>query len=112
MKVFIAGATGVIGTRLVKGLVRNGHEVVGATRTPWKAERLVQLGATPVVLDGLDGVAVKEAVVNAAPEVVVHQLTSIPDSVDPRKLDQVFAECAGGPRRRREIVEAVGGLLT
>jgi nucleoside-diphosphate-sugar epimerase len=92
MKVFIAGATGVVGARLVPALARNGHEVVGTTRTPGKTRRLAELGATPVVLDALDGVAVKEAVAAAAPEVVVHQLTAIPDEVNPRKLDQVFAE--------------------
>jgi nucleoside-diphosphate-sugar epimerase len=92
MKVFIAGATGVIGSRMVPDLVRRGHEVVGTTRTPWKTQRLAQLGATPVVLDALDDIAVKNAVAEAAPDVVVHQLTSIPESVDPRKLDQQFAE--------------------
>jgi nucleoside-diphosphate-sugar epimerase len=92
MKVFIAGATGVIGSRMVPDLVRRGHEVVGTTRTPWKTQRLAQLGATPVVMDALDAIAVKDAVAEAAPDVVVHQLTSIPESVDPRKLDQQFAE--------------------
>jgi nucleoside-diphosphate-sugar epimerase len=90
MKVFIAGATGAIGSRLVPELVWHGHEVVGTTRTPWKAERLAQLGATPVVLDALDEVAVKDAVAAAAPEVVVHQLTAIPESFNPRKIDQAF----------------------
>jgi nucleoside-diphosphate-sugar epimerase len=90
MKVFIAGATGVVGSRLVPELVRRGHEVVGTTRTPGKTDRLIQLGATPVVLDALDGVAVKDAVVAAEPDVIVHQLTAIPESVDPRKVDQVF----------------------
>jgi nucleoside-diphosphate-sugar epimerase len=90
MKVFIAGATGVVGSRLVPELVRRGHEVVGTTRTPGKTERLTQLGATPVVLDALDGVAVKGAVAAAEPDVIVHQLTAIPDNVDPRKVDKVF----------------------
>lgn len=92
MKVFIAGATGVIGSRIVPTLVRNGHEVVGTTRTPWKTQRLAALGATPVVLDALDDIAVKDAVAAAQPDVVVHELTSIPDSVNPRKLDEQFAE--------------------
>jgi nucleoside-diphosphate-sugar epimerase len=92
MKVFIAGATGVIGLRMVPALVRNGHDVVGTTRTPWKTQRLADLGATPVVLDALDDIAVKDAVAAAEPDVVVHELTAIPDSVDPRKLDQQFAE--------------------
>jgi nucleoside-diphosphate-sugar epimerase len=91
MKVFVAGATGAIGTRLVPALRRNGHEVVGTTRTPAKAEWLRALGADPVVLDALDPIAVKDAVAAAAPEVVVHQLTAIPESLNPRKLDQQFA---------------------
>lgn len=91
MKVFIAGATGVVGSRMVPALVRNGHEVVGTTRTPSKTERLAQLGATPVVLDALDDLAVKDAVAAAQPDVVVHELTAIPETVDPRKLDEQFA---------------------
>ena len=91
MKIFVAGASGAIGARLVPALVQHGHEVVGTTRTPAKTERLRQLGAEPVVLDALDEVAVKDAVAVASPEVVVHELTDIPDTIDPRKLDQQFA---------------------
>ena len=68
MKVFIAGASGAIGRRLVPALVTKGHEVVGTTRTPAKSERLRQLGAEPVVMDALDEVAVKDAVVATAPQ--------------------------------------------
>ena len=91
MKIFVAGASGAIGARLVPALVQHGHEVVGTTRTPAKTELLRQLGAEPVVLDALDEVAVKDAVAVASPEVVVHELTDIPDTIDPRKLDQQFA---------------------
>jgi nucleoside-diphosphate-sugar epimerase len=92
MKIFVAGATGVIGTRLVPQLVRRGHEVAGTTRTPAKLERLRALGAEPVLLYALDEAAVKDAMAAAAPEVVVHQLTAIPDTVNPRRLDRDFAE--------------------
>jgi nucleoside-diphosphate-sugar epimerase len=92
MKVFVAGATGAIGSRLVPALRRNGHEVVGTTRTPAKAEWLRAIGAEPVVFDALDPIAVKDAVAAAAPDVVVHQLTAIPESVSPRKLDRQFAQ--------------------
>jgi nucleoside-diphosphate-sugar epimerase len=92
MRVFVAGATGVIGRRLVPELVRRGHEVVGTTRTAAKVERLRDLGGEPVVLDALDEAAVKDAVVTAEPDVVVHQLTAIPDEVNPRHLDREFAE--------------------
>jgi 2-alkyl-3-oxoalkanoate reductase len=92
MRIFVAGATGVVGVRLVPALTRRGHQVVGTTRTPEKVERLRALGAEPVVLDALDATAVKEAVALAEPEVVVHQLTAIPDSVDPRHFDEQFAQ--------------------
>jgi 2-alkyl-3-oxoalkanoate reductase len=92
MKIFVAGATGVIGVRLVPQLVRRGHEVAGTTRTPAKLERLRALGAEPILLDALGEAAVKDAVAAAAPEVVVHQLTAIPDAVNPRRLDRDFLE--------------------
>lgn len=92
MKVFIAGASGAIGRRLVPALVTKGHEVVGTTRTPAKSERLRQLGAEPVVMDALDEVAVKDAVVATAPDVIVHELSAIPDAIDLRKLDRQFAQ--------------------
>jgi nucleoside-diphosphate-sugar epimerase len=90
MKVFVAGATGVVGTRLVPALIQRGHEVTGTTRTPAKAERLQAQGATPVILDALDATAVKEAVARAGPEVVVLELTAIPASLDFRHFDEQF----------------------
>ncbi len=92
MKIFVAGASGAIGTRLVPALVENGHEVVGTTRTPAKAGRLRELGAEPVVIDALDEVAVKDAVASAEPDVIVHELTAIPEAIDPRKLDEQFGQ--------------------
>jgi nucleoside-diphosphate-sugar epimerase len=92
MKIFVAGASGAIGTRLVPALVRNGHEVVGTTRTTAKTGRLRELGAEPVVIDALDEVAVKDAVASAEPDVIVHELTAIPEAIDPRKLDQQFVQ--------------------
>jgi 2-alkyl-3-oxoalkanoate reductase len=62
MKVFVAGATGALGRRLVPLLVANGHTVVGTTRAPGKAEALRAAGATPVVLDALDRDASIDAV--------------------------------------------------
>src|SRR3954451_24350124 len=77
MKVFIAGATGALGGRLVPILVASGHDVVGMTRSPLKAERLREMGAESVVADGLDRKAVIDAVVRAEPEVVIHQMTAL-----------------------------------
>ena len=77
MKVFVTGATGAIGSQLAPMLVENGHEVVAMTRTPEKARLLLAFGAEPVVADALDREAVREAVVRAKPEAVVHQATAL-----------------------------------
>ena len=77
MKVFVAGATGVLGRALVPQLVARGHEVVGMTRTASKQDLVRSLGARPVVADALDPDAVAEAVASAEPEVIVHQLTAL-----------------------------------
>jgi 2-alkyl-3-oxoalkanoate reductase len=90
MRIFIAGATGAIGRRLVPQLVSRGHSVTGTTRTPGKAESLRAAGATPVVLDALDREAVRAALTRARPEVVVHQLTALDGFTDFRKFDQGF----------------------
>ncbi len=91
MRIFIAGATGAIGRRLVPLLVASGHDVLGTTRSPEKAEGLRAAGAEPVVVDALDRDAVMAAMLRAEPEVVVHQLTAIPERADFRNLDRVFA---------------------
>lgn len=99
MRVFVAGATGAIGRPLVARLLADGHEVVGTTRDPARAGALRAQGAEPVVLDAYDAEAVHAAVRAARPEVVVHQLTSLP--VDPRQMAGAAAENA---RLRRETV--------
>jgi nucleoside-diphosphate-sugar epimerase len=91
MKVFIAGATGAIGKQLVPQLVAAGHEVTGMTRTSSKQEAIRAMGARPVVADALDPDQVAQAVAQAEPEVIVHELTAIPDEVDMRHLDREFA---------------------
>jgi 2-alkyl-3-oxoalkanoate reductase len=77
MKVFVAGATGVLGRALVPQLVAGGHEVVGMTRSASKQDLLRSLGARPVEADALEPDAVAEAVASAEPEVIVHQLTAL-----------------------------------
>jgi nucleoside-diphosphate-sugar epimerase len=91
MRVFIAGATGVLGRRLVSLLVEQGHEVTGMTRTPAKRELLTRLGATPVVADALDADAVGRAVGGVAPDVVLHQLTALGDLRSVRNARKAFA---------------------
>jgi nucleoside-diphosphate-sugar epimerase len=90
MRVFVAGATGVIGRQLVPRLVAAGHEVHGMTRYESKRAMLDELGAVPVVADALDPDQVAEAVGGARPEVIVHQLTAI-GALDMRHFDRDFA---------------------
>jgi nucleoside-diphosphate-sugar epimerase len=91
MEIFVAGATGAIGQRLVPRLVAAGHHVVATTRSPAKAGLLRSLGAEPAIMDGLDPVAVGEAVGRAQPEVVIHQMTQITLSDNLRRFDRDFA---------------------
>jgi nucleoside-diphosphate-sugar epimerase len=91
MKIFVAGATGAVGRRLVLLLTAAGHQVAGLTRSPAKADILRRIGATPIIADALDRAAVKEVVQRQKPEIVVHELTSI-KKVDLRNFDRGLAE--------------------
>ncbi len=91
MRVFVAGATGAIGTRLVPQLVERGHEVIGTSRSTDKAERLRAQGAEPVVVDLLDAGAVQEAVAAARPDAIVHQGTALAGMSDIKHFDRSFA---------------------
>ena len=79
MRVFVAGASGVIGVRLVPLLVAAGHEVAAMTRSPEKLDRLRSLGAAPVLCDAFDADGLRAAVVAFRPEAVVNELTDLPD---------------------------------
>lgn len=81
MRIFIAGATGVIGIRLVPLLTAAGHAVAGMTRSPGKAGQLREFGAEPVVCDVFDASSLTSAVTAFEPDVVFHQLTDLPDDV-------------------------------
>jgi nucleoside-diphosphate-sugar epimerase len=91
VRVFLAGATGVIGRRLVPMLLADGHQVTGMTRSREKLEQLRASGAEPVLADALDAAAVHDAVAQARPEAVIHQLTALPSRIDPRKIERDFA---------------------
>lgn len=92
MRVFIAGATGAVGTRLVPLLVADGHEVVGTSRSEARLGELERAGATGVVMDGLDAASVRRAVLDAHPDVIVHQLTALRGQVgDLKHFDESFA---------------------
>lgn len=82
MRIFLAGASGVIGTRLIPLLVAEGHEVAGMTRSPGKVEMLRELGAEPVVCDVYNADAVSQEVTRFGTELLMHQLTDLPDTAD------------------------------
>jgi len=87
VKVFVAGASGAIGKPLVRQLVAAGHEVTGTTRREERAEGIRAASARAVVCDVFDADELEAAVVEAAPEVVVNQLTSLPQDYNPRSID-------------------------
>src|SRR4051794_14511551 len=91
MRVFVAGASGAIGRRLVPLLVEAGHHVTAMTRSPAKHWQLRKLGANPVVADGLDRSGVREVVVASRPDVVIHQMTQLTGVKSLRNFDRDFA---------------------
>jgi nucleoside-diphosphate-sugar epimerase len=97
MRIFLAGATGVIGVHLVPRLVVAGHTVAGMTRSPDKAEQLRSLGAEPVVCEVFDRDGVREAVSAFGPEIILDELTDLPD--DQSQIAELVARNA---RIRRE----------
>jgi nucleoside-diphosphate-sugar epimerase len=84
MKVFLAGASGAIGTPLLTRLIAAGHDVTALARTPQRAQELTVAGATPAIADALDAEALRSSIVGARPEVVVNQLTALPAVIRPR----------------------------
>jgi nucleoside-diphosphate-sugar epimerase len=105
VRVFLAGATGVIGRRLVPLLIAAGHVVTGTTRSAGKAAALRQRGAHAVVVDVFDRDALREAVMQARPEVVIHQLTDLPRDFDEVQL------AASYPRNARIRMEGTRNLV-
>lgn len=91
MKVFFAGASGVLGAYLLPRLMSAGHAVTALTRSASKAADLRRQGVEAVIGDALDGDAVRRLVVAARPEVVVHQLTAIPPRINPRRVAKELA---------------------
>ena len=86
MKIFLAGAAGAIGKRLVPQLLKAGHNVAGTTRSTTKADALRAAGVEPVVVDVFDVTALSRAVCAARPDSVVHQLTDLPPGLDPGRM--------------------------
>jgi len=99
MKIFLAGAAGAIGKRLVPLLLDAGHHVVGTTRSTSKADALRIAGIEPVIVDVFDAPALSRAVSAARPDIVVHQLTDLPPGLDPARMAEGTRRNA---RMRRE----------
>ena len=91
MKVLVAGATGAVGRPLLPKLVEAGHEVVGTTRSEAKAEEIRAAGTEPAVVNALDAEALRAVVEEAEPEVVVNELTALPDALDFRDSEALAA---------------------
>ena len=90
MRVFVAGGSGVVGRRLVRQLVARGHQVTATTTAEGKFDMVRQLGAEPLVMDGLDTESVSEAVGAAKPDTIVHEMTAIGPKADLKHMDRWF----------------------
>jgi nucleoside-diphosphate-sugar epimerase len=90
MRVLVAGATGKIGRPLVRQLVDAGHEVVGTTRSEERAQMVRELGAEPAVVDARDTEDLRRVVMDARPEVVINQLTNLPNKMNFRRAEETF----------------------
>jgi len=105
MRVFVAGASGALGSRLVPQLIDAGHQVVGTHISPASAELVRTLGAEPVALDLLDANAVRKAVLDARPDAIIHEVTALSGATYGRNLNKTLA----GTNRLR--VEGTDALL-
>jgi nucleoside-diphosphate-sugar epimerase len=92
MRIFVAGASGALGSRLVPQLIDAGHDVIGTHNSPSSAELLRTLGAKPVMVDLLDAYAVRQAVLQSEPDAIVHQATALAKAKFGRSLDKAFAK--------------------
>jgi len=106
MRIFLAGASGAIGRRLTPLLIAAGHHVTGSTRDAETARQLGVAGVHGVVVDVFDAAALRDAVVNAAPEIVIHQLTDLP-----RVLDDEAQLAAAYPRNARIRIDGTRKLI-
>jgi nucleoside-diphosphate-sugar epimerase len=105
MRIFLAGASGAIGRRLTPLLIAAGHEVTGTTRSVDKVQELAAGGVDAVVVDVFNAGAVRDAVVRARPEIVIHQLTDLPQVLDPARLRDALS------RNSRLRIEGTANLV-
>jgi nucleoside-diphosphate-sugar epimerase len=87
-RIFLAGATGVIGQRLVPLLAEAGYDVFGMTRSPAKADALQAAGARPVIVNAFDALRLDEVMMSIKPKIVIHQLTDLPHGLDPTQMGE------------------------
>lgn len=106
-KVFVAGASGAIGTALVPLLIAAGYEVYGSTRRAERAKKLEDAGVAPVVVDVFDAAALRDALQHIAPQAVIHQLTDLPPGLDPARMaEAVIANARIREEGTRNLVAA------
>lgn len=105
MRVFLAGASGAIGRRLVPLLIAAGHDVTGLTRSAEAAGKPEAAGVHPAIVDVYDAAALQDAAVAARPEAVIHQLTDLPQIYDAKELPAAY------PRNARVRVEGTRNLI-
>ena len=106
MRIFLAGATGAIGRRLIPLLIEAGHEVTGTTRSHERAGALAAGGVRPVILNAFDAGAVQAAVAASRAEILIHQLTDFPQRFDPASLADAVE------RTNRLRIEGTRNLLS
>ena len=106
MRIFLAGATGVIGRRLIPLLVKAGHHVTGTTRSSGKVDALRASGVEPIIVDVFDMRALSQAISKARPDIVLHQLTDLPHGLDPSKMAE------GAQRNARIRSEGTQNLVS
>jgi len=115
LRIFLAGGAGAIGRPFISQAASRGHEIVATTTSKSRTALLASLGATPVVLDGLDASAVGEAVARARPDAIVHQMTALAGRPDMRHFDRWFAQTnrlrTEGTRHLLAAAEATGVKL-
>ncbi|QRF61306.1 NAD(P)-dependent oxidoreductase [Variovorax paradoxus] len=113
-RIFLAGATGAIGSALIPLLREAGYEVHGSTRQPERAAALEAQGVKPVLVDVFDAAALKAALVRIAPHGVIHQLTDLPRGLDPARMAEATARNARvrteGTRNLVEAARAAGAV--
>lgn len=110
MRIFVAGAAGIIGRELVPMLVAGGHDVTGTTRSPERARWLEGIGANAEVVDAYDADALRDAVVRAAPGVVIHQLTDLARGFEPSDIAATARLRTEGTRNLVDAARTAGTM--